>query len=747
MQPMRLNLRFLTFAGALVALLPFGHEQFGTLLESLFEIRPNRQSTEILLGDRQTPGNLSYPRTVSFRRGEFNAALGQPWMPGAPDTPVSLERLTQDWLGHDAVILKIFSEEAKDNQFRKIQPILKTFKCKHLKTPILAHVNAAKAIRPGTGGKAKGDYDPQNIFPGHFQYYPGSSLTTNVNATATTLTVSDISRYRVGDDVRLVAKAGTALTPQTWNNSEVVRVTAINAGTKTLTVRRGEYFTTAQAFSSGAQAFPHVMTFVSEYPQWNYNYSPRAPKDESGRSFPQAFAANLAQSFKALTCPTGEPVVNGIELDITSFHLEYGKRLEGEKRHSDTNLDGAADQGMDDGFPLFGFGTVEFVQSLRQQMGPDFIILGDSIHTLWRPVQYANGFDNESFPDLRSERRISGAIARTQNWLSTGQYPWFSVIFSRGNFDKLPGQKDSYQVLRHTLGVATLFGMHHGTNRVTDNAPTLMDPRPDEYVGGPLKQQHWLGAPLGPAVMVPSFNKAQNLISYGDFETPAARSTVRLQARPGYKAELKSQASNPSGQSLRLDVQTLPANPDNVGHSGVQLALPFTPQGTGEYTLVFKARADHDWGRLSAANAETPVGLRVHLSNQDSDHRILVTKEWQEFHISVPAPKTPGAKPTFILDMGEEKASLLIDQVRIYKGSANRYYRRFQKGLVVVNASKSPLQMSLNTLEPTRTLTRLQATQEKGIWLSDPALNNGQRVDKTKPLTVPPLDAIFLRAQ
>ena len=659
----------------------------------------------------------------------------------------------------DAISVKLFNEAARQ-RFRGLLPIMEALKRQKPRMPVLVHIDHFAQVRALEGsrlspGRTFWAYDPDGMCPGHYLHWSGCNLTQPVRPDGTQVHVADASKFGRADDVRLWP-AQALREPRLWRDSEVVFVEDVDEKQNVLKVQRGRYETTPRAFAEGAMAAPLCkMKYGNPAWYWSYNLAPQCPRDERGRNFAAWFAQWIADEIKRLNAKAGFRYLDGVEFDVTKFNLTFGKQpLEGmvagsmRPRAPDCDLDGTGDYGYTDGWPAHGFGTIDCIKRLREALGPDYLITGDSIWTLWRPWPYANGMDNESFPDVRKDWRWSGAFERTVDWQRRCARPRMSFFFTRASEDRLPGQKDAYQTVRLALAAAVITGCWH----CTSGLPGGDAQRPDEYDGGALRRPHWLGEPLEDFVRVPQY-RSEDLISYGRFDTHAEVREANVSARGGYVVEgptLDAKAPREGEACLRATVSELP-KPPGVRSFFARLRLPVAVERNREYTIDFWAKAGHRYAEQEPACAGVPWGQTVSLMSgrggrvNTGQHALLIPDTWRRYHISIVAkPGSPNA--TFEFELGSEPGTLWLDDVHVYEGGADAFYRRFEGGVVLANAARSPVRFDLKTIEPNRRLRRLRATQVDGKWQSDPQVNDGQTVEKGAPYELGPFDGVFLIA-
>ena len=686
-----------------------------------------------------------FPRTIFFR--SERELLG-----------MSTEDAVAAMAAFDAVSLKLFNEAAR-MRFRDLLPAVQALKRSRPRMPVLVHVDHFAHVRPLEGerlspGRTFARAEPLGMFPGHWLYYPGSTIVRPIGPSGTRVPVADASRFCDGDDVRLWP-ADARQQPAAWRQSEVVFVEKVDEARSLLTVQRGKYATAARAFPAGSMASPHYkMRYGNPAWYWSYNLAPLCPRDEEGRHFAAWFAHWLANEIKGLNAHAGFRYIDGVEFDVTKFNLVTGKHpLEGmpaktaKRRAPDCDLDGVGDGGYVDGQPGHGFGTIDCIRRLRESLGPGYLITGDSIWTLWRAWPYANGMDNESFPDIRKPYRWSGAFERTADWQRRCAEPRMSFFFTRAGHDGLPGQRDAHQTLRLALATALLLDCWHCNMGLPGGVR-----RPDEYDGGALRKPHWLGRPMEDFVRLPQ-PRGQDRLGYGRFEREADVSRARVAAQPGYRVDgpkLDGQRAREGQGCLRVTVAALPHAPAEPRTSAARLRLPVAVEAGQEYTVSFWARAEHDYARHEPACRGVPWGMTVSLWSgrggrpNTGQHCLLVPDSWRRFHLSIAAnPGSPNGRVEF--EIGAEPGTLWLDDVCVHQGGADVFYRRFEHGLVLVNASRSPARFDLARIEPSRELARLKATQEQGAWRSDPTVNTGQPAPKDRPLELGPWDGLLLR--
>jgi len=90
-----------------------------------------------------------------------------------------------------------------------------------------------------------------------------------------------------------------------------------------------------------------------------------------------------------------------------------------------------------------------------------------------------------------------------------------------------------------------------------------------------------------------------------------------------------------------------------------------------------------------------------------------------------------------IFGLGASAHTLWLNNVKIFKGCTDAFYRRYENGLVLLNAcSKQAVSFDLAEIDPDNNYRKLKG-------LVDPVHNSGELVQGI--IEVAPLDAIFLK--
>jgi len=296
------------------------------------------------------------------------------------------------------------------------------FKQAHPEQLVLLHYN---------GNARDPRFEREAFFAGHWLYYPGATILTDVPAEAgpTTIRVSDARRFHINmgryrnsnDDIGLCA-LGADGRPD-WHRCEQVRLVSVDRAAGTITVERGCYGTEPRAFAAGkAYAAAHVTEGPwgrRSHLMWCYNYSTRCPKDAQGRICADVHADELADRFAP---GAALAAFDGVEFDVLS-HTRA--------RQADCNADGKPDGGFFDGVNTYGLGVIRFLERLRRRLGEDRLITADGHHeTHQRGFGILNGIESEGWPSL-NDREVSdwsGGLNRHDFWAVRSRAPVFNYI-------------------------------------------------------------------------------------------------------------------------------------------------------------------------------------------------------------------------------------------------------------------------------------------------------------------------------
>jgi hypothetical protein len=324
-----------------------------------------------------------FPRAFFFRQSESDASTDQ----------LTYEEWEKRYLPLGGIVGKVLNEEHNYADRNNLQWFL-DYKQRNPQKMVLLHYNGR--------GRWPMDEATTRFFAGHFLYYSGTKLTQPLEADpgANVVHVEDTSVFSLGrhsaqvaDDV-VIAPVGDDGKPR-WEESEHLRLQAIDVENSTISVERGAYGSAALSFPVGSYLASHVVTAGPHgVALWNYNFSTECPRDGNGRNCGDVLAEYLGEKLGS----GGELAsFDGVTLDIFTFTL-----LGFPPKNVDVNADGTADAGIVGGIDTFSFGSLEFLEKLRTHLGPEKLILSDGQLTnkAQRGFGYLNGVESEGYPDL-----------------------------------------------------------------------------------------------------------------------------------------------------------------------------------------------------------------------------------------------------------------------------------------------------------------------------------------------------------
>jgi hypothetical protein len=158
-----------------------------------------------------------------------------------------------------------------------------------------------------------------------------------------------------------------------WEEAEYAQITATDPQRNTLTVSRGQYFSSARAFRAGRTYIaPMHCEHWGGNIMWTINLSAACPRDPRGET-----AADIClREYREWCGPGGLAAhVDGIGFDVMYFRAKFPGW--------DLDNDGVAEDGIaPDGRNFQLDGVYGFTKRLRAQMGDDFLLTSDG----WEPA-------------------------------------------------------------------------------------------------------------------------------------------------------------------------------------------------------------------------------------------------------------------------------------------------------------------------------------------------------------------------
>jgi len=650
--------------------------------------------------------NSGQPRPFSFR-GDFLAGISYDFF---------YNTISQSY-GHAP---KMFSEERVASI--QNQPFMARYALEHPEKMLLCHYNFKQI-------KIMRHEEFAGFFPGHWLYFPGSTLVHPLSASGTVLTVENSANFLEREPYgSSISNSVVALIPldasgaRQWDRAEFA-VMISKSGTS-LTVERGLFRTSAREYPAG--------TYVAVLPDlyegeadtsFRFNWSLDCPRDEQGMNCGDVFVRMMADYLRP-----GAPLekVHGILADVLFWSIgDPVPPADQTKRRFDTDGDGLADNGYDaQGENRFALGVYDMVRKLRIVLGPGRIFCGDGNGKSWpRLPHLMNGMESEGLSRWNDpfSKNWSSNPNLFRYWTAN---PGFDQTL---NFivDKLPTLEDE-ELAEHKLHLKRLAAATAAVLDIGITADGSSFPRSaglsyrlyDHLKQGVVNRLGWLGEP--DEWMRPATN-APNLFS--GTASDWTSSDASIMPDPEENAWRVQTLGNPSGPSS----QTM-----TIRYSGLQI-----PEGDLFFRFEMKAAP------LAAFSPDvyryvtvTVDGRQVNTNTADELTAVASSHGYSEcaFYYREAGPATVGINLTF-----EGPQEVWIKNFSVHN-AADVFARGFENGVVLANPRNQPHTFNLKELFPDRIIWRLTGNE----W-EDLATHSGEPVGDT--VTVPALDGLFLRAE
>ena len=579
------------------------------------------------------------------------------------------------------------------------------------------------------------------IYAGHWLFLAGTTTTTALNSTATSVPVASTGPFSglagyfaMIWDGKAVNPALTPNDPAFWANAEHVKITAVGSGS--VTVQRG-YNPSTQSFSSGlarshangSRIAVHVPGAYTGPEVWSLNQSTASPRDPQGRQLNQFMGAWVGQHLqdiynKSTGTYTSYPGAwDGLWFDATEYWID---RTQPPSDKTDVNNDLVVDGGiLTPGRSAWGEGLDVFLSLTRQSLGPDKLIVGGQMRT--RGGAYLNGVDLESFPgsghSSNNYRVYSAALATYLAWDSgAGGSPAFTDLFTRIGTNKYA----ACDQFGHTTDQGTNSDFRFGLGNA------LLGQAYHAYTNGCFGDYWWdeYSVDLSTGRAIPISAGLDALAAGTGYLGQPVGDYQRL-LNPTSGANLmtggtwKIVTSGGGAATHTVNGTTITVNITSPGKAPANVALQYGPVSVvsgREYTLSFWAKADN--GRMAI-----DLGRDFDIS-PGSGGKVgpgFLTGDWRQYFIDYVNPTTGNVSLKF--EVGGEGGTVWFDRVGLYQGASDLFRRDFGNGIVVVNGTWQSQTVALG------------ATFRKILGTQDPAFNNGASVNS---VTLQPHDSIIL---
>lgn len=549
--------------------------------------------------------------------------------------------------------------------------------------------------------------------PYHFRYHAGTYLSDAVDDKSTTFTVYDATPFRLGvTDLAIVIPVDPVTGERDFKQCELVIITSISGND--LTVKRnafGSVFgTSAKSYDAGAYLAPSIDPYNNVSPdetRFSYNMSVWCPRDSLGRNCGDISAEMLSSSF-----------ASGDELE--RFHgLMFDVLWKNQSSLSeDTNLDGAADGGLDPrGLDLYHLGTYGFAVKIRNAI-PGRIITFDGNGSGWpRLHRLFNGMESEGFCHHNDAYNKDWGSALnwwqyTIKW-NISEYPY---IFCIPKVNDLPEGQDRrpFDLMNNAAGCILGITMRHRSATDPNGTRWVDDQHAyDEFRRGVDKVFQWLGAPAGeiirPSLTSPDILAGAGLPASG--WTPTNGSTI-VTADP----QRIRISGDPSSYSSLATM--------SISYSGITI-----PEG--DLVIRFQAMGDaftHFPNDVARYIKVTVDGRQPSEWNYDEQQAIFTTGDFTENAVFYRGAGAPGGSTVNLNLLIEGTNDVILRNFSIHNAT-DVLLREFENGVVLCNPSENPYTFDLGSYFPGKSFIRIQ-----GQSYDDPITNDGSEVGDTVEL-------------
>lgn len=540
---------------------------------------------------------------------------------------------------------------------------------------------------------------------------PGSTLTSAITASTTTLSVAavDATRFRVGDVLVI--------------DEEFLEVQAVNAGTPgSLVVRRNAVVAGTRHAAAAHAAGTRVAAVVREFPNTVLmDLTDECPLVDVGNGA-EDFNMYLARVSAA---SIADSVWDGIYFDMIesnkSWVLDAGYARAFDLTRSNVIPANAA------AFNTAWAAGVRTLEGRVRALVGSRPVLTNGADANWDLI---NGTCVERFPEKTTTSTqwrsrvfgtqvpyagatyfagLSGLKPNYSNLITYDQETDPAVALSAATW------KPDYRKMRFGLATALLgdglYSYDLGTwNR--GDVPQLQ--WFDEYDNAGAGEGY-LGAPTGDAQRVGATAASADLLNGdGAFSTSAQLGAWTLNSAEAGYAGTKSLDSG----AARVDV---------TGALGEAWKLTFlhpvqVTAGT-PYTLTFRMKADRASNvQIFAQISSSPYTIPLNYEWVKAD------TEWKTYTIT--ATSTSTLSPSLRFALGSATGTVWIDDVKLTAGTSSEVWRRdFENGIVLVNASESA-----TTIDLGGSFRKIDGTQDRTV-------NDGSLVTS---VTLPAKDGIVL---
>lgn len=634
----------------------------------------------------------TYPRAMYFRIAEFDLRT---------EYSGKLNKY-KEWRDRFSDLSGImgkteFEELLRDNPHEQIYQWFKRYKKDFPEKLVIVHLNGRGRIP---------NYKIDKFFPGHWLYFEGSDVFSNLPsensldfnksiwidvADGTRFRTDNGSKGRTKDDITLVRRKEDGTLD--WENAEYVRLLEVQGNR--IKIERAMFGSKGIKFNSGkTYAAPRVMGGPwgsTANMVWYYNLSTACPKDKNGKTCADILLEELAGNFaKGGRWQT----FDGIEFDVMADNPTTGyhepRRKLGER--ADTDGDGKQDDGIINDINEFGLGVYSFINRLRERIGPDKIIAADGRELGCQKVGNSvfNGVEMEGLPEQRPYGWATwSTVYNTLSiWKTISAKPDFNyAAFRYNNPDKLD-QKTLFRYYRLGFALNAFTETFMAVNSWTAlrGIPNIQEVFENPDI---KKSSGWLGKPIGPPVYITSNKERYPDILQGTGSPVTIGLLDSTKQKPYFKF---------TNYSMEKDIIRISPSAER---KNLEFRFFDVPYPNKQVYIEIKLRSVKE-------NPKYPEGynrmLQVLSVGNGQRYKIMllpVTNEWNTYRIYFCDTYDP------MLDMpvefgrkGHDKLELLfritdiIDPIEIasitVQNAPEVIYREFEKGHVLANLSAEP---------------------------------------------------------
>lgn len=572
-------------------------------------------------------------------------------------------------------------------------PFFSRFKQDHPGQLVMLHYN-------GNGRDPRDD--GKKFHASHWLYYEGTKLLENLTAQdgITTIRVEDpsifkmnIGRYKNRNEDIGMCRLTKDGKPD-WNYAEQLELVDVDLKAKTIKVKRACFGTKPLVFKAGETLLsPHV----TEGPWgknnnllWLYNHSTKCPKDANGKTCNAILSEEFGQKFSE----TGElKYFDGVEFDVLwneISHPSFGRKV-------DADCDGQGDNGIFNGVNEYSVGVFLFCEQLREEIGPDKLILADGMSSQFqRGIGYLNGIESEGWP-LHRDPEVndwSGGWNRHLFWNQNAFHPAFSYVNFKylRNLEVLPPLRRQRLVWAATMLMDARIT--HSGYRIQKPADGVYTEIIDEFIAGTRNQKYWLGQPLEAPVRI-ALLQPDCLIKQG---VRSGAGLIEIINGP----QLELSADKRAVKISKTTKGNLRFNVSGINCSGPDLVVSMK--------IKCEPRAGYpdDMPRLLTANI---MGQKQKLMS-------YVNGDW--FHATFYFRDIESNSLDLQFEM-ESNEALWIKEMTVH-AFPDVVYRRFENGIVIANPAHHEFELDLKRIANGVQYYHLQGTQDKKV-------NNGKKAN------------------